>query len=151
MLEALRSPERVGSGNGVRWLGICVGWEEVFRVRWKEKEASNILETRMVVLALKRIGRQREFWGKKLVLAVDNLATLGVMGKGRSSVRALLRLARTAGALCLAYGFRLLLRWVVSKKNHADGPSRQVGLGYKEPGRKDEELQARALSRLGAS
>ena len=32
MLEALRSPERVGSGNGVRWLGICVGWEEVFRV-----------------------------------------------------------------------------------------------------------------------
>lgn len=62
---------------------------------------------------------------RRVLVATDNLAGLGVICKGRSSRREMLQAARQLGAISLAYGTRFYMRWVPSKRNWADGPSRQ--------------------------
>ena len=62
-------------------------------------------------------------------MLVDSMVAIGCLSKGRSSVRALLRLCRQAASVGLACGLRFLLRYVPSEWNVADGPSRGLGLG----------------------
>ena len=57
------------------------------------------------------------------------MVTLGCLGKGRSSAPALLRLCRQAASVTLAFGIRLMLRYVPSEFNNADGPSRGLEVG----------------------
>ena len=114
-------------------------WSEVLRFRWKRTEPPNIIEARTVVIGVRHIGRSRSNWNQRHVFSVDNLATLGCLSKGRSGRPPLSLICRAAAAFILAYGIRLLLRWVESHRNHADGPSRQKKLGYYAGGEEQEE------------
>ena len=106
-------------------------FSEVFRMTWQRPEPRNILETATVVACVRHVCRSPENWGKKVLIATDNLCALAVVAKGRSSVYRLL-LTRKAGALALASGVKILLRWVKFASNWADGPSRSKGIGYWE-------------------
>ena len=105
-------------------------WREVMRFRWRRPEPPNIIEARTVVISLRHLGRSRKHWNRRHVFSVDNLATLGCLSKGRSGRAPLSLITRAAAAFCMSYGIRLLLRWVQSHRNHADGPSRQKAIGY---------------------
>ncbi len=80
--------------------------------------------------AVRHVTRSQSNWGRKMLLAVDNLAALGAATKGRSKRQPLQQICRTIGALCLAHDLGLLIRFARSEKNHADGPSRAQALGY---------------------
>ena len=106
-------------------------WKEMYRLMWKVRgEPTNIAETRVVASAVRHTGRSSQLWESKLVIAVDNQATLSVIGKGRSSRPPLSTICGNIGAYTLAYGFQIFPRWVESHRNHLDGPSRQHPLGY---------------------
>ena len=133
--EAIEGDPVVACGTRVRAAPISERWnnasrfEEVFRVRWKEKEPSNVVETVMLISALTHLARSRELWGLKVVVASDNLCCIGVISKGRSSRRRMLILCRQAAALQIATGIRVLMRFVPSHRNWADGPSRGEMVG----------------------
>ena len=65
-----------------------------------------------------------------MIFAMDNLAALAAFTKGRSRKAPLAQLCRAFAALSLSYNLVMLIKWVRSEKNHADGPSRQKALGY---------------------
>ena len=140
------APERAGRRSPVKpaleWINPVGRWQEVFRVMWEHPEASNILESHIILLAVRHLARSRAHHGQRLVLFTDNLAALSVVSRGRSSAPALRYICRCLAAYALGCDLRLLLRWVESRRNHADGPSRQKKLGYysqqsevKAPGR----------------
>ena len=108
---------------------ISVSWdsqvfEEVFRVTWTRTEPSNIVEARQILLTIRHVVRNSQNWNKRVLLATDNLCALACLSKGRSSSRPLLLICRKVAALCMTFGITLLLRWVPTKRNFADGPSR---------------------------
>ena len=111
----------------------------MLRFRWKRVEPSNIIEARTVVIGVRHLGRSRQNWNRRHLFAVDNLATLGCLSKGRSGRPPLSLITRAAAAFVMAYGLRILLRWVESHRNHADGPSRQKSLGYFAGGSEQEQ------------
>ena len=104
-------------------------WKETFRVRWRTSEHNNIGELRTVILALRHASRSSRAWDSRILMITDSLVSLGVLAKGRTSSWPLLRLARQGAALTMAFGFRVYYRYVESKRNHADGPSRGFPLG----------------------
>jgi len=132
---ALReAPERAGRKApvkaGLEWINPVGRWREVFRLQWEHPEASNILESRIILLAIRHLVRSWGHHGKRVVLFTDNLAALSVISRGRSSSPALRFICRCLAAYTIGCDIRLLLRWVESRRNHADGPSRQKKLGY---------------------
>jgi len=60
---------------------------------------------------------------------VDSLVALGALRKMRSGAKALLRQLLPIGMIALALGIRFLPRWIRSKYNPADGPSRGCRVG----------------------
>ena len=114
-------------------VGAC--WDDLKRWRlalkgeWIYSEHNNIQEARTIVLSLKHVCRSQESWDRRLLVISDSLVAIGVLSKGRSSRRALLRQARIAAAYLLGFGLRLVLRYTPSKRNWADGPSRQQSIG----------------------
>lgn len=123
-------------GTRIRAPPISARWndssrfQEVFRCAWDRREPSNVVETMMVVGALKRLARDPMCWGMRVVIASDNLCCIGILSKGRSSRTRMLMLARQAAALQLSTGIRVVMRWVPSERNWADGPSRGQSIGY---------------------
>ena len=105
-------------------------WEVVYSTRWRHQEPSNIVETVNTIGCIKHLGRDTSNWEHRVVIATDNLASLGALGKGRSSSRRMLGLTRQAAVYVLAYGLKILYRFVPSRRNWADGPSRQKSLGF---------------------
>ena len=104
-------------------------WNLVLQGTWAKDEHQNVLECRVAVMTLRRLARNRRAWGRRVLIAVDSLVTLGVLARGRSASPALLALARQAGAILLACGIRPIWRWVASEHNYADGPSRGEPIG----------------------
>jgi len=96
---------------------------------WSGDHEQNTRECITAVLVLKRLARNRQAWGKRVLLITDSLVTLGVLSKGRSSSFPLLRLARQAAAYQLVCQIRPYLRWIPSSLNWADGPSRGEKMG----------------------
>ena len=113
---------------GQNW-SVLTRWTELFRTRWKVAEHNNVGELRMAVAALRHLSRSRRHWDSRVMLIGDSLVAIGVLAKGRSSSPPLLRLARQAASVQLILGVRLYLRWVESKRNLADGPSRGHPIG----------------------
>ena len=72
----------------------------------------------------RRLGRNRRNWDKRHLCFSDSLVSIGAMRKGRSYSVPLLRLIRRSAACFLGYGLDLCLRWVPTKQNWADYPSR---------------------------
>ena len=113
------------------WLPIG-RWKECFRTRWKKEEHINVLEVRTVLLALQRKAGILSSWGKKHLIFVDSQVTLAAVSKGRSSASQINFLIRKMAGIALAFGFRIYMRRVPTKLNHADGPSRMLPLGPAE-------------------
>ena len=113
---------------GQNW-SVLTRWTELFRTKWKIAEHNNVGELRMAVAALRHLSRSRRHWDNRVMLIGDSLVAIGVLAKGRSSSPPLLRLARQAASIQLILGVRLYLRWVESKRNLADGPSRGHRIG----------------------
>ena len=128
------SPERTGRKSPVQaagtWINDVRRWRETFRTTWRFPEASNIVEARMILLAARHLGRARRTSHCRVLLFRDNLAALSVLARGRSSAPSLLTVCRGLTAVALGCGVRLQLRWVPSRRNHADGPSRGHCVGY---------------------
>ena len=61
-----------------------------------------------------------------MLVLIDNQAVLGILTKGRSSARQLQGPLRRIASLVLAGHFRLMVAWIMSAWNPADGPSRWV-------------------------
>ena len=59
------------------------------------------------------------------MLLVDSSVSVYALNKGRSSSRPMLRRLRAIAALVLASGLRVFTRWIPSKSNPADEPSRR--------------------------
>ena len=128
------APERISRKSLVQaagaWIDNLQRWHEVFRTTWPIGEASNVIEARMVLLAARHLARARSNRNCRIVLFTDNLAALAVLSRGRTSAPSLLATCRGLAAIALSAGIKLQLRWVPSRRNHADGPSRGKKLGY---------------------
>jgi hypothetical protein len=94
-------------------------WKLAYRGKWKKLEHTNIQETRCAVGLMRHLCRSRGTAGKRILIFIDSMVGLGALGKGR----------RQAAAICLAFGMRVLLRYVPSEVNVADGPSRGYHCG----------------------
>jgi hypothetical protein len=132
---ALREcPERASHRSPVRpagpWIDEVGQWKETLRVLWRESEVSNVVESRMLRYALRHAARSGAFHGKRIMLFTDNLAALSIVSRGRSSAVSLRFVCRGVAAYSMGCNMKLLIRWVQSRRNHADGPSRQQPLGY---------------------
>jgi len=132
---ALReAPERSSHRAPIRpagaWIDPVGRWSECFRTMWQDSEVSNVVEARMLLYAIRHASRARHHHGSRILLFTDNLAALSVISRGRSSARSLRFICRGVASYSLGCDIRLLLRWVESRRNHADGPSRQRPLGY---------------------
>ena len=104
-------------------------WVEICRWTWAQPEHINVLEARTALAAVRRAARSRKNWGRRVMLFVDSQVTLCSLAKGRSSRPGLNHVCRRVCAHCLAFDLKVLVRWVPTKRNHADGPSRGEPLG----------------------
>ena len=104
-------------------------WRLTFRGTWVTQEHICIQEARTAVHLMKHLGRSSAGRKRRTLAFTDNQAVLGVLGKGRSSAPALLRLARIAASLALGLEIRVLWRYIRSEVNPADGPSRALPVG----------------------
>ena len=102
-------------------------WKMAVQRSWRRQEHNNLLEGHTVLWAVARCARAgvRE---QLCVVFTDSQVVQGAFTKGRSPSPALNRLCRRHAALCLAFGLRVVLKYVPSECNWADGPSR--GLSY---------------------
>jgi hypothetical protein len=99
-------------------------WSTIVSSEWNRKEHINVLETRALITALSWVWSYPRSIGCRLFVWSDSKVLIGAVNKGRSSSPQLLRRLRSVSALCLATGMRLVLRWIPSELNPADGPSR---------------------------
>ena len=122
-------------------------WREVLRLRWRVEDHNNIGELRILVLALRRLARTSRAWHKRVLIFSDSMVSIGTLSKGRSGSWSLLRLARMACSVVLACGFKAYYRYVESKRNHADGPSRgfPIGVAPEWVGEQEKELIQRRM------
>ena len=94
---------------------------------WKQSGHINQLEAIAVLALLKKLGRSKDNHLKRILLMVDNTTVLNILAKGRTSSSLLKPTLRRTAALLLACSLRLVLAWVKSDYNLADGPSRWKG------------------------
>ena len=92
---------------------------------WKnQNQHINVLETVAVLDLLRKLGREQSHQGQRRLLLIDNQGALGILVKGRSSSRAMMAPWIRISALLMAGHMRLILGWVRTDLNPADGPSR---------------------------
>ena len=104
-------------------------WKLVYAGRWREPEHINVQELRTVCGLLRHLSRSTSAYGSRVLVLLDSMVALGAGSKGRSSARPLLRLCRQMAPAQVILGIRLLLRYIPSELNPADGPSRGTSVG----------------------
>ena len=119
--ESRHEPEDI---DGVPASFVARNWNCTWRHRWERQEHINELEGRTLVKAAERATSSLARIGHQHLICTDSKVMLGVVQKGRSSKPRLNRFARHLGALTLGYRQLFLFRWVSTKLNPADGPSR---------------------------
>ena len=80
-----------------------------------------------MIRAAERVTQTIGRTGRQHLILTDSRVVLGVAQKGRSSRPRLNRFARNLAALTLGYRQLFLFRWISTKINPADGPSRSFG------------------------
>jgi hypothetical protein len=111
-----------------RW-GKVSRWRRVALTRWGRKEHINILEARAWLLGVRHCSRSPGRRGLRVLYLVDSLVVLGAVGKGRSSCFALNQILRRAASHSLLWGTKVMMRWIPTWMNPADGPSRGGRIG----------------------
>ena len=104
-------------------------WELTWKGRWKYDGHINALELQTVQGIARHLARARTSWDQRFLVLCDSMVTIGCCHKMRSRSFKLLRGVRQLGAVELACGVNLLLRWIPSAWNPADGPSRGEPVG----------------------
>jgi len=107
-----------------------VKWSMALSTPWKNQEHINVLEVRAVLQACRWMVRRPSSFapnGVRCVVLADSSATVGALTKGRSSSHPLLTPIRSITALLLASGISLVMRWIPTAMNPADGASRGRG------------------------
>lgn len=104
-------------------------WRTIISSAWEQPEHINVLELRAVGSALRWVLSRPSSVESRLLVLCDSQVVVGAVNKGRSSSQDLLRCLRGVGALVLASGVQLAVRWIQSADNPADEPSRGIFCG----------------------
>ena len=88
---------------------------------------STLTFERAFLRAAERVSQSPNRLRRQHLILTDSQVMLGVAQKGRSSVPQLNRFARRLAALTLGYRQCFFFRWVPTKLNPADEPSREFG------------------------
>ena len=104
-------------------------WELVFRGEWEREDPITVQEMRTLGILGRHLSRARGAWDQRYLVLMDSLGSIGPHEKGRSGVFAMLVHLRKLCVISLVTGIRFVLRWVPSKFNFADGPSRGGAVG----------------------
>jgi hypothetical protein len=99
-------------------------WRVVIRGTWQRQEHNNVLEARAGLMAVRRAARSQGNHHKRMLLITDSTATQGVFSKGRSSSFPLLLLSRRLCSVSAALRMKTGWRYVNTKRNPSDAPSR---------------------------
>ncbi len=103
-------------------------WRIAFRRSFGSSPAAgdtiNVKELGAAVDAVRWASRSRSTRARRIVLQADSAVAVGILRKGRSSPRKLLRLCRRLAAITMAHKITLEARWVSTHRNMADRPSR---------------------------
>ena len=94
-----RAPVRLAGA----WIDDITIWRETFRLQWRESEVSNVVESRMLLYALRHASRSSTFHSCRIMLFTDNLAALSIVSRGRSSARSLRFVCRGVAAYSLGW------------------------------------------------
>jgi hypothetical protein len=103
-------------------------WSTIVSTPWRESEHINSLELRAISTAVRWALKSPDSIASRLIVFSDSQVAVFSSNKGRSSSHLLLRRLRPLAACLLSSGLRLLLRWIPSEDNPADGPSRLQNL-----------------------
>src|SRR6185437_12025687 len=101
-------------------------WKTALSSPWSNQEHINVLEVRAVLQACRWLVRRPDMFshdGTRVVVLADSSATVGALTKGRSSSPVLLSPIRSMTTLLLASGVSLVMRWIPTLLNPADGAS----------------------------
>ena len=98
---------------------------------WKRtSDHITLKEGKAFVLGMRRITRNQQLRGCRVLFLVDNMGLAMAISKGRSHNFKLLRVCQQYAALSLASNTVVRVRWIPSELNPADAPSR----GSLQPG-----------------
>ena len=101
-------------------------WKVVASAAWQYKEGMPVLEGRALLVGVRHTLRRSATFGCRVLALVDSMSAACCLAKGRSSLPGMAAVSRQIGALLLATGVTLSVRWIPSEDNQADGPSRGV-------------------------
>ena len=112
---------------------ICISlpWSNHAAWCWQGSSHINVLELAAVVKLLRDLAR--DGGDRRQVVFVDSQVVLCVLARGRSSAASLRSLLKKACALSIAFGIYLAPRYVPTRLNPADCPTRDTDLP--EPGK----------------
>ena len=103
-------------------------WTLIAAKPWKDiNEHINIKEAKVALMGLRRLCRTERNFGHRCLSLCDNQVAVFVFSKGRSGTSSLNNLCRRAAAYQVGCNIRWHIRYIASKDNPADGPSRQFG------------------------
>lgn len=103
-------------------------WNLIAAKAWKNvHEHINIKEAKVALMGLRRFCRTESNFGHRCLSLCDNQVAVFVFSKGRSGTSSLNNLCRRAAAYQVGCNIRWHVRYIASKDNPADGPSRQFG------------------------
>ena len=117
---------RVGNMNLAereKWAN-SVSWCTAIKHKWCEKEQIHLLEGEALILGMRWLLRSKESLHKRVVIMGDNQSLIGAVCKGRSSKSRFNRICQRVASLALAGDVEIVMRYISSKNNPADGPSR---------------------------
>eukprot|EP00971_Amphidinium_carterae_P351583 6492174-Amphidinium_carterae.1 len=100
-------------------------WSELFAGRFEYDEPIHLLEARALLLAVKRMTRERNTSGHECLLLSDSMCCALAFSKGRCGSAPLLGVCRKKASFCLASNLLVHVRWVASEHNWADKASRR--------------------------
>ena len=96
-------------------------------------------EMRTAALLCKHLARSSAAHHRKYLVLCDSQVVVGACRKMRSSSYPLLRQLWCMAAIFFATGVRLVLRWIPTKENPADGPSRGLPIGHQAATQEEQE------------
>lgn len=109
------------SGDPTLW-----EWKVLMSYKWKSTGHINALEAIAILDLVRKLGHSKANHFQRTLLLVDNTTVVGILAKGRTTSRSLRNPLRRTAAVLVASGTRLVVAWVKSEWNPADGPSRWV-------------------------
>ena len=101
-------------------------WKLATSRRWARHEHINALESKAILFAIRRALRAKAAFGRRILILSDNMVSVNVFSRGRSSAKGICSSTRSGASLLLASGSTLFVRWVSTHRNWADGPSRGI-------------------------